>query len=166
MLTTEDLILKDYDEAHHAKEFIESKAGNYMVAITLIMSMSIQFITRLSGYEICPELKKLGIVFYSLPLFIGIVLLFLFVSVLKPRLLQFFDLAALLKLHREDGDDSKKSEVLVKSCENYAVVNDETINEMRSINKIVHKFAYTLVILFAVACAVFFALELMSLGGK
>lgn len=161
-VTPEDLIVKNYDETLNDKEIIETKAANYMVAVTLIMSILAQYITGLKDYKICNDVKILCLLFCVISFALGLILLFLFIFALKTRQLKLFDIAELINLYKEDKKDSDKLQDIVDTCESFSKKNEIAVTELRKINKVIHIFVLSLVVSFVVSSICFFSIIIFS----
>lgn len=130
-INLEEMIVKEVDRSIEMKGKIESKAASYMVGVTLMLGILLEYIAAMKTQTLCPQFEILCKLCFVASFAIGAVLLLLFAYTLLPRPSKYFDADWLIKLQADgtktSADNDKK---IIEKCKNFVSVNDSTMYKL------------------------------------
>lgn len=155
-----ELLLEQLTNTFEMKGRLEAKAIGFLAFIALIMGVLIDFIGYFNEFELCPELKLIGIIFCGITFVLAMILLFMAAFTLHPKEISYFDFGLLKEFYdSEEFSTSNVEEIdasILESNNKMALDNYNMIKELEKQNSLVSKGVMILLLLFSFSSVLFF----------
>ena len=104
-----DLIIREFERTLEQKVQVEGKAANYMIVVTLILTIIVQFFLELNKKSFCSQFTLTYYIFYIGSFSFGVLLLLVFALMLQPKHIKYFSTKELLdEYHNKEKSDEDK----------------------------------------------------------
>lgn len=150
-----DLIVQELNRTQSLKSSIEAKAVGFMTPVTVILGILATFLTNLSGAS-CQSIKNIFICVCVAVFIIGIFLLVLFVKVLFPSEMKYFDAENLIKVYTSKLSEIEKTAKIINDATNAVDANKKKMATLSKCNKIISIGLFVIIFGFVAASALFF----------